>query len=188
MAEAAEPAWADLLADLRLENPGAATETAWGALRRRISDMVRSGPQGGKEDIVQAVALKLVASCSARDALRQASSPAAFLATMIHRVTVDLLRRQGAKSKEQTGIDEEQVDSALAVRAPDLDSVGEYELLQAQLETLAPAERQLLHLGYWERLSVRAIAALLGEGESAVRMRIFRALKKLRPGLTEDPE
>jgi DNA-directed RNA polymerase specialized sigma24 family protein len=127
MAEPAEPAWADLLGALSAENHGEAAERAWSALRRRISDMVRSGPHGGKEDIVQAVALKLVASSSARAALRQASSPAAFLATMIHRVTVDLLRREGAKCRKQTGIDQEQTDSALAICDPELDSVGQYE-------------------------------------------------------------
>jgi RNA polymerase sigma-70 factor, ECF subfamily len=60
--------------------------------------------------------------------------------------------------------------------------------VRAALESLKPADREVLVLRYLEGLSNSEAAAVLGIGESAVGMRHLRALERLRNLLGEDAE
>jgi RNA polymerase sigma-70 factor (ECF subfamily) len=52
--------------------------------------------------------------------------------------------------------------------------------VRAALARLSEADREVLVLRYLEQLPLREVAAVLGVGESAVKMRHFRALERLR--------
>jgi RNA polymerase sigma-70 factor (ECF subfamily) len=58
--------------------------------------------------------------------------------------------------------------------------------LHAALAQLGEADREVLVLRYLEDLSTRELAAVLGLGESAVKMRQLRALRRLRDLLGDD--
>lgn len=61
------------------------------------------------------------------------------------------------------------------------------ETLQAVL-ALPPKLRLVVHLFYYEELSVKEIAAALGISQGAVKARLSRARKQLRASLTEGGE
>jgi RNA polymerase sigma-70 factor (ECF subfamily) len=60
------------------------------------------------------------------------------------------------------------------------------ERLHKALGQLAEADREVLVLRFLEDLSTRELAAVLGVGESAVKMRQLRALQRLRDLLGDD--
>jgi RNA polymerase sigma-70 factor (ECF subfamily) len=60
------------------------------------------------------------------------------------------------------------------------------DCVQAALAALPDRDREVLVLRYLEDLSIADAAAVLGVGESAVKMRLVRALQKLRDLLDED--
>lgn len=70
---------------------------------------------------------------------------------------------------------------ALAAPGPEEDS----RELNACLDRLSPELRTIVHLYYYEGYSSPEIAALLGKGESAVRMALMRARRQLRNFLEE---
>ena len=53
------------------------------------------------------------------------------------------------------------------------------------MQALKPKLREVVHLFYYEELSVREIAGILGIGESAVKTRLSRARESLRGQLGE---
>ena len=68
-------------------------------------------------------------------------------------------------------------------RAGELAAPGPEEgggALDACLDRLSPQLRTVIHLYYYESYSGPEIAALLGKGESAVRMALMRARRQLR--------
>jgi RNA polymerase sigma-70 factor (ECF subfamily) len=60
--------------------------------------------------------------------------------------------------------------------------------VRAALALLGEADREVLLLRYLEQLPLREVAAVLGVGESVVKMRHFRALERLRALLEGDHE
>jgi len=73
--------------------------------------------------------------------------------------------------------------SADASVDPALSAVEHRDELQRALATLCEAEREALALRFGADLKLRDVARILGEGESAVEGRIYRALRKLRDEL-----
>jgi RNA polymerase sigma factor (sigma-70 family) len=66
---------------------------------------------------------------------------------------------------------------------PGMDAVEHRDELQRALATLSEDEREALSLRFGADLKLREVAHVLGEGESAIEGRIYRALKKLRDEL-----
>jgi RNA polymerase sigma-70 factor (ECF subfamily) len=66
---------------------------------------------------------------------------------------------------------------------PALAAVEERDELQRALAVLGEDEREAIALRYGADLKLRDVARVLGEGESAVEARIYRALRKLRDEL-----
>ena len=64
-----------------------------------------------------------------------------------------------------------------------LDAVEHRDELYRALATLNEDEREALALRFGADLKLRDVASVLGEGESAVEGRIYRALGKLRENL-----
>lgn len=65
-----------------------------------------------------------------------------------------------------------------------LEAVEHRDELQRALATLRDDEREALALRFGADLKLRDVARILGEGESAMEGRIYRALKKLRDELS----
>jgi RNA polymerase sigma-70 factor, ECF subfamily len=59
-------------------------------------------------------------------------------------------------------------------------------LLHAALQELAPVDREVLMMHYLEDLSFGEIAAILGIGEGAAKMRHLRALRRIRALMSSD--
>lgn len=98
-----------------------------------------------------------------------ADHPLAYVRTMMTRVYLSERRRKRV------------VEVPLAVDAPDRESPTALRVsLLAALATLAPMDRAVLVLRYWEDLSVAQTADQLGLSQTACRSRASRALARLR--------
>jgi RNA polymerase sigma factor (sigma-70 family) len=71
---------------------------------------------------------------------------------------------------------------------PQLAAVEHRDQLQRALMLLNDEEREALALRFGADLKLRDVARVLGDGESAVEGRIYRALRKLREELGEAPD
>lgn len=101
----------------------------------------------------------------------------AYLVIIVERKAIDLLRQQ----KRVTELDEE-TERGLCVPPP-----GDGGLADAMASLSAPY-REVLLLRYYHGYSVREIAALLHDRESAVQKRLQRAKNALRDKLREMEE
>ncbi len=63
---------------------------------------------------------------------------------------------------------------------------GDISELNEQLEKLAPGDRQIIYLHYYEGYAAKDIAHFLGMKENAVHKRLSRARGKLKKFLTEE--
>ena len=127
------------------------------------------------EDLTQATYAKVFAAwrrVSATD------SPLAYARTTL--LNTFLSHRRLRRNTEQPS------DLSVAVEeaGPHHDPTTTLDLLDA-LRTLAPLDRTVVVLRYWEDRSVADTAVDLGLTETAVRTRARRALERLRPLLTE---
>ena len=59
---------------------------------------------------------------------------------------------------------------------------------RAAMEALPPGDRELCFLRYFEELSVRDIARLVGKSEGTVKFGLFRARGKIRKALEDRNE
>jgi RNA polymerase sigma-70 factor, ECF subfamily len=90
----------------------------------------------------------------------------------------DLARRRGAEARALEGV------AARGVPTDDLTAVGDRDLLQRGLQTLSEEERVVVALRFGADLSLRQIADVLGERQSTVEGRLYRALRQLRDVVT----
>ncbi|EEF57399.1 sigma-70 family RNA polymerase sigma factor [Pedosphaera parvula] len=107
----------------------------------------------------------------------------AVLAGWLHRDTrytaLDLLRKERRRQARE--------QEALAMNNLHPDPTPDWEqlrpLLDAELDQLAPADRDALLLRFFEQRSLKDIGIALGSGEDAARKRVTRALDKLHSSL-----
>lgn len=150
------------------------------ALARRII-----GDGEAAEDVVQEVFVTLWQQPDRFDPAR--GTMRAFLGTLTHRRSVDLIRREEARRRREdrthavpepvAGVDEHAMRSATG------------ELVRAALDTLPPAQRECLELAYFGGHTYRQVADLLGipEGtaKSRLRLALARIAEVLHPELNE---
>ncbi len=157
------------------------SETAFTELVRRNLDMVYSaalrrvrGDSMLAQDIAQSVFTDL-----ARKAKRL--PPKVILAAWLHRATklasAAALRAEARRSARE--------QRALAMREPDgAESLPDWDalrpLLDDALDRLRDGDRQALLLRYFRQFSLRQVGSLLGISEDAARMRVERAVQRLR--------
>ena len=77
-------------------------------------------------------------------------------------------------------------DANADVRSTALARMDERRLILAALSQLSVAEQTMIELRYWEELSMAEIAGVMEMGVEAVKTRIHRARKKLRPLLERE--
>ena len=143
---------------------------------RRYADMVyrlafaRMGNTSDAEDVFQEVFLRYL---TAAPAFASEEHRKAWLL----RVTVNCAKKlHAAPWRHRT----EPLDETVA--APSREDIDLWE----QLRRLPEQHRTVLHLYYYEGLSTREMAALLGRREATVRSQLTRARQKLRDNLKEE--
>lgn len=99
----------------------------------------------------------------------------AFLFRIARNLIIDLSR----KRKELP------LDTALEIVAKDdmeekLDRKNDIKLVQQALSKLAPEDKQIMILRFFEEMPTAQIAQIVGISEGNLRVRLYRALKKLK--------
>jgi RNA polymerase sigma-70 factor (ECF subfamily) len=102
----------------------------------------------------------------------------------LYTIALNLLRDQARRhTHEERLLRTVCVGAADQQPDPALEAVEHRDELQRALAKLSEGEREALALRFGADLKLREVARILGEGESAVEGRIYRALRKLRDEL-----
>ena len=136
-----------------------------------------AGSREDAEDIFQEVFLRLVR-------YRHRITSEEHLKAWLLRVTVNCAKKQlGSAWRRKV----EYFDEESGIEPADLNAQREYEQVESGDSPLSSAIRQLpegyrlvIELFYYEELSVKQIGSLLGEKESTVKSKLYRARETLR--------
>ena len=144
------------------------------------------------DDLVQEAFLKMHGAIDRLDPNRD---PAAWVFTIVRNVARDHWRSRAFKTSQQnTDLDEAwDVASTDATANPHrvLERTEDSQAIQDALQTLSPADREVLVLKEFQGLSTAEIATVLDRTPEAVRQRHSRAVKRLgeayRARMPEEP-
>jgi RNA polymerase sigma-70 factor, ECF subfamily len=131
------------------------------------------GDTGAAEDVLQEVFLQLWRKPGAFDAAR--GSLGSWLAVITRNRAIDSLRRR----RPETDI-EDVVLSAAPDIAGEADRARAAEKVRGVMGEMAPAQRSVLEMAYWEGMSHSEIAVKTGEPLGTVKTRIRAGLIALR--------
>ena len=102
----------------------------------------------------------------------------------LYTIALNLLRDHARRATSETrALHEVASGEAGAGPDPELDAVEQRDELLRAMALLSDDEREAIALRFGADLKLRDVARVLGEGESAVEGRIYRALAKLRTEL-----
>lgn len=102
----------------------------------------------------------------------------------LYTIALNLLRDQARRaSSEVRALDQVSAAAPREQTDPGLAAVERRDELASALAVLSDDEREAIALRFGADLKLRDVARVLGEGESAVEGRIYRALAKLRSEL-----
>jgi RNA polymerase sigma factor (sigma-70 family) len=132
------------------------------------------------EDAVQDAFLAVWRTATAFD--RRRGSASTWLLTLVHRRSVDVVRREQRRRTEP-------IDDAPVASGDETDEAAllldERRRVQAALEVLTPNEREAVELAYYGGLTQSEIAERLGVPLGTVKSRMFAGLARLRDALAE---
>ncbi|HCM28664.1 MAG: hypothetical protein A2Z99_14560 [Treponema sp. GWB1_62_6] len=167
-----------------MEDPGRfRAEALWKEWFPRVTVYVRSSfPVMGAEaeDIAQETFLRLVGK------VREVGpNPAALLYRIARNLCIDTLRK-----KRTVPFGEEAAQVPDTAEGPEASAMSREsgDEARAAMEALPPGDRELCFLRYFEELSVRDIARLVGKSEGTVKFGLFRARGKIRKALEDRNE
>jgi RNA polymerase sigma factor (sigma-70 family) len=102
----------------------------------------------------------------------------------LYTIALNLLRDTARRrTHEEAALQHVGAAAASSATDPGLAAVEHRDELQRALSVLSDGEREAIALRYGADLKLRDVARVLGEGESAVEARIYRALGKLHDEL-----
>ena len=164
----------------------AGDDRALGQFVRRFTPFVcsvarRMGATTGTDDLVQETMVRLWKSAGRFDPAR--GSEPTFVATVTRNVVIDRARREAARPSVPTADAHELAPPV----EPAADSIATRLAVRAALSQLAPAQRELVRMAYFEQLTQKEVAVRLGLPLGTVKSRTFHALKELRSFLEEVP-
>lgn len=135
--------------------------------------------QTSAEDITQEVFLT---AYKKGNAFLQHPSPEGFLCKTAKYITYDSIRNNARRMEEPLDENRAVAEGDLLDELYSLKSMAfdESQLIPKVLNALTTEERELYHLFYVERHSIKEIAESLHLGESAVKMRYFRLRHKIK--------
>jgi RNA polymerase sigma factor (sigma-70 family) len=163
----------DLLAEFRRSR----SDKAFGELVRRYTNLVYSAARrrlsndAAAEEATQSVFIRLA---STAPELRDDAALVAWLHRTTVHVSIDLWRvesRRRAREEQAAAMQTLADDTAWNEIAPEIDEA---------LNALTDAERQTILLRFFEHKSMRELGAAFGISEDAAKMRVSRALDRLR--------
>jgi RNA polymerase sigma-70 factor, ECF subfamily len=139
-----------------------------------------------EEDMLQAVFVKVFTRLDQYSGIVPLEHWVSRIAinTCIHQISKERVRpeiRHADLSEE-----EEKVVQTLAVSAEELEpshSIASHELVTKLLDTLSPADRMVITLMHLEGCSVEEVRQKTGWSKSLIKVRAFRARRKLRKQL-----
>lgn len=182
----AEPDLAECLARVREGDDSAARELV-GHLWPLVIKIVRSHlpRRSGEEDLAQEVFLKIFSRLEQYEA-RDGKPFAHWVSRVAVTTCLDALRAEKRRPEWRwSDLSEDEVrwlefvTSEAPAECP-ADALAARELVQRLLHELAPDDRLVIQLLDLEQKPVSEIAALTGWGPSKVKVKAFRARKKLR--------
>ncbi|MDR0297040.1 MAG: RNA polymerase sigma factor [Streptococcaceae bacterium] len=130
-------------------------------------------PADKAEDVVQDVFVKMLEL----DVLIAPENLRAWMYRVSLRTYINKYKRDKRYHEILQEMSADEVTVTLADELPDM---GEFLL------KLAPADRKLLHAYYYEDLSIKELSAATQKSQSAVKIRLYRARKKLQKILEEE--
>lgn len=130
----------------------------------------RAGNAADAEDVMQDVFLRLLTKAPT---FRDDDHARAWLLRVTVNRAKDLLRAAGRRN-----VPLEEAEECSAPEPPEGEALG-------AVLALPPKLRLVVHLFYYEELSVKEIGSVLGISQSAVKTRLSRAREQLRASLTE---
>ncbi len=164
------------------------SEAAFAELIRRHTDLVYSvclreiGDPMLAEEATQAVFLVLAQKAAS---LRQEAALASWLFATARLTSRNVLRRERRRQRREEKAVVEAVIEMKQATPPETPRWEEAEpLLNDALSTLSAAQRSLVILRFWEDRPLADIGQSLGISEDAARMRLNRALDRLRRWLS----
>ncbi|MGA9751333.1 MAG: RNA polymerase sigma factor [Acidobacteriota bacterium] len=143
-----------------------------------------TGDRATAEDLCQETFLKILKGLGS---FRRGSSLKTWIFRIAHNAVVDHARGTGraAEPLEESGADICPPDPAPTPLAQVEE--GQFRRgIEAAMGTLAPREREILHMLYWDGLSVAEIAAACTLPEGTVKTLLFRARRALRGRVVRD--
>ncbi len=105
----------------------------------------------------------------------------------IYTIAFNVIRDMGRRAASRHRLTERVAAEPEPEIPPKTDGALAAARIRAALNRLSPAQREVLELHYFQEMSFRDIAALLGSREGAVRVRAHRGYRKLRD-LLSGPE
>ncbi len=127
------------------------------------------------DDLLQATFLRVH---RARRSFRSGLPLRGWLFTVAARLRIDELRRRHRLANAEEALS--WVDEEAQVSSDKQREVERALLVQAALARLAESQRMVIHLHRFERMTFAEIAQVLGTTEGAVRLRAFRAYRRIR--------
>jgi RNA polymerase sigma-70 factor (sigma-E family) len=128
------------------------------------------GDRGHAEDLVQTALMR-----TARQWRRAQDFPEAYARRVVMNLAKDRWRQRGRRPAEAP-LDRD-------VAEPETDLFGDRDVLLRAAQRLAPGQRAVLVLRYFDDLSVEETAATLGCSAGTVKSQTARALENLRAAL-----
>ena len=137
---------------------------------------------GTRQDAEDVTSVVFVEAMESLDHYHERGSFAGWLFTIARRKVADHYRRSGAETSLEM-VDRDALVSEAGV--PEARAALDERLchLDRALRSLAPEKQEILALRFFAGLRYREIASILGKGESAAKMMVYRALDTLRKAL-----
>lgn len=141
---------------------------------------VRVGNAADAEDLTASVFMDTLTSLRH---YREQGRFAAWLYTIARRHVGAHRRRDRRDTALRVSPEADDIERVADAPSPDLRAVEQTDHLSAALGCLSDAQREVLALRFYSDLKVNEIAAIMGKGESAIKMMLHRSLLQLRSAL-----
>jgi RNA polymerase sigma-70 factor, ECF subfamily len=141
-----------------------------------IVRVVRDGALA--EDLVQETFLRVWNRAQAFDAQRGALGP--WLMAVARNRAIDYLRSAGGRGRNALELEEADHPSLYTNMERDLLASDKARMIRAALEKLAPNQREVIELAYFEGLTQTEMAERMGQPLGTVKTWVRTALKNLR--------
>lgn len=129
------------------------------------------------QDLTQETFLRIL---KARDTFKAHYTFKSWMFRIARNCHIDHFRRSSRRIETNYVSPEERLKTKEASQQSELTDWENNDQLREALSRLSPEQREILFLARFEQLNYREIARITGHSENNVKVRVFRALNKLR--------